>query len=202
MYNVNSPEFKAARDSAEKAYMDAIQKKKLEDETAKQNELNYKVYKDSIDKAYHDKITQERNKKFYEEMRIEDSLTKIQAGIDRQKAIKDSLAEIRERKQQIQRYKDYEAKQKAIREANAKEKAAKQEAHNKWLIDTYGQDIANKMSNHQVVIGWTKEMCVQSWGKPYEVNKTTTKYGVNEQWVYSLKRYLYFEGDKLTATQE
>ncbi|WP_262176540.1 hypothetical protein [Saccharococcus sp. Marseille-Q5394] len=40
------------------------------------------------------------------------------------------------------------------------------------------------------------------WGKPMRVNKTTIKYGVREQWVYSGNRYLYLEDGFVTAIQE
>lgn len=44
-----------------------------------------------------------------------------------------------------------------------------------------------------------------SWGKPDSVNKTTTRYGTNEQWVYEISggrhSYLYFTNGKLTAAQ-
>lgn len=52
-------------------------------------------------------------------------------------------------------------------------------------------------------IGMTKYQVAQEtkWGNPYDVNKTTTKYGVSEQWVYS-SAYLYFENNKLVAIQE
>jgi hypothetical protein len=41
-----------------------------------------------------------------------------------------------------------------------------------------------------------------TWGKPDDVNRTTTKNGVSEQWVYPGDRYLYFEDGILTAIQE
>lgn len=40
-----------------------------------------------------------------------------------------------------------------------------------------------------------------SWGKPDDVNTTTTIYGTREQWVYSGYRYLYFENGILTTIQ-
>lgn len=40
-----------------------------------------------------------------------------------------------------------------------------------------------------------------SWGEPQSVNRTTTRYGVREQWVYGNGNYLYFENGKLTAIQ-
>lgn len=52
-------------------------------------------------------------------------------------------------------------------------------------------------------IGMTKYQVAQEtkWGNPYNVNKTTTKSGLSEQWVYS-RGYLYFENNKLVAIQE
>lgn len=55
--------------------------------------------------------------------------------------------------------------------------------------------------DEKVYIGMTKEQALVSWGPPEEINTTTTKYGSREQWVYSLKCYLYFEGNKLVAIQ-
>ena len=55
-------------------------------------------------------------------------------------------------------------------------------------------------------IGMTADEVRQStWGEPSTINKTTTKYSVNEQWIYksSVKtRYIYFEDGFVTAIQE
>jgi hypothetical protein len=40
-----------------------------------------------------------------------------------------------------------------------------------------------------------------SWGKPQSINRTTTRHGVHEQWVYGSRSYLYFENGVLTAIQ-
>jgi hypothetical protein len=37
----------------------------------------------------------------------------------------------------------------------------------------------------------TDEVLKSSWGKPEDINRTTTSYGKEEQWVYS-GGYLYF----------
>jgi hypothetical protein len=52
-------------------------------------------------------------------------------------------------------------------------------------------------------IGMTTEKLLQSkkWGKPSDINKTTTKYGVSEQWVYS-RGYVYLEDGIVTSIQE
>lgn len=41
-----------------------------------------------------------------------------------------------------------------------------------------------------------------SWGYPQKINKTTTKYGVSEQWVYSGYKYIYLDDGIVTAIQE
>lgn len=52
-------------------------------------------------------------------------------------------------------------------------------------------------------IGMTaEEVRNSSWGKPSDINKTTTAYGVHEQWVYSGNRYIYLDDGIVTAIQE
>lgn len=46
------------------------------------------------------------------------------------------------------------------------------------------------------------EVLDSTWGKPVEVKRTTTEYGVREQWIYSNGKYLYFEEGSLTTMQE
>ena len=41
-----------------------------------------------------------------------------------------------------------------------------------------------------------------SWGIPEDINRTTTKYGTKEQWVYRNGRYLYFEDNVLVSIQD
>jgi len=52
-------------------------------------------------------------------------------------------------------------------------------------------------------IGMTKsEVEKSTWGKPMKVNKTTTKYGIHEQWVYSGNRYIYVDDGVVTGIQD
>lgn len=52
-------------------------------------------------------------------------------------------------------------------------------------------------------IGMTAtEVRNSTWGNPSKINKTTTKYGVHEQWVYSSGRYIYFDDGIVTSIQE
>ena len=70
------------------------------------------------------------------------------------------------------------------------------------LIKKYGKRNALLILENAVKIGFTKEMCVESWGEPYDINRTITRNCIHEQWVYGIGRYLYFEGNILTAIQE
>ncbi|WP_025685376.1 hypothetical protein [Paenibacillus maysiensis] len=52
-------------------------------------------------------------------------------------------------------------------------------------------------------IGMTEQEVLDSkWGLPKRVNKTTTLYGVNEQWVYEHYKYIYLENGVVTAIQD
>ncbi len=52
-------------------------------------------------------------------------------------------------------------------------------------------------------IGMTKDEVLNStWGKPEDINKTTTKYGTREQWCYSGYKYIYFEDGIVTSIQD
>ncbi len=48
------------------------------------------------------------------------------------------------------------------------------------------------------------ELARLSWGRPTRINRTTTEYGVREQWVYrnGRTRYLYFRDGELTTIQD
>ncbi len=53
-----------------------------------------------------------------------------------------------------------------------------------------------------VEIGMSQQAVLESsWGKPESVNRTTTRSGSREQWVYGGRNYLYFENGVLTAIQ-
>jgi len=52
-------------------------------------------------------------------------------------------------------------------------------------------------------IGMTRAEAIDSaWGRPKDINTTTTASAVREQWVYGLSRYLYFVNGILTTIQE
>ena len=76
------------------------------------------------------------------------------------------------------------------------------EQYSQQLIRKFGMSNAKLILNGEVRIGFTKAMCIESWGEPYDINRTITRNGTFEQWVYGLGTYLYFEGNTLTGIQD
>lgn len=89
-----------------------------------------------------------------------------------------------------------------VQERLQKEAAEKvaYEAREKEMIKKYGRRNGRIIAQGKVAIGFTKQMCVDAWGEPKSINKTTNRYGVHEQWVYD-GGYLYFDNGKLTTIQ-
>ncbi len=87
-----------------------------------------------------------------------------------------------------------------IRQAEIEKKAAE----NKKVTEKREEAAAlSKAKQEGVSIGMTQQEVLNSnWGSPKEINKTTTAYGVSEQWVYSGDKYLYFDDGILTGIQE
>lgn len=46
-----------------------------------------------------------------------------------------------------------------------------------------------------------KQVRASNWGAPNSINSTVTAHGVDEQWVYGTRSYLYFHNGVLTAIQ-
>ena len=53
----------------------------------------------------------------------------------------------------------------------------------------------------RVVVGMTACGAIAAWGRPQDINKTTTARGTREQWVYGGRNYLYFTDGRLDAIQ-
>lgn len=62
------------------------------------------------------------------------------------------------------------------------------------------------IDKHNIYIGMTKLAVLASWGRPYDINRTISKFGRHEQWCYGdyehIYNYLYFENDILTSWQD
>lgn len=66
----------------------------------------------------------------------------------------------------------------------------------KWSANAWAY-----IEDGQVWIGMTKAQAQLAWGEPNSVNRTTTRRGVLEQWVYGSGSYLYFANGVLTSYQ-
>jgi len=87
-----------------------------------------------------------------------------------------------------------EAKANKIREKASKKR-------HQSLIKRFGKRNGEKIFKGVIWIGMTKEMALESWGKPEDINRTVSVLSVHEQWVYG-NAYLYFEGGILTSWQD
>ncbi len=102
--------------------------------------------------------------------------------------------------EEAEKYKSTE-EYKIAMEKSKKEQIAFEKKLEKNRIEREKEKLKKKKSEG-VSIGMTQEEVLQSsWGKPKDINKTITKYGVNEQWVYANYNYLYFEDGILVTIQ-
>jgi len=67
----------------------------------------------------------------------------------------------------------------------------------------WDDDACNAVGTGKIHIGMTKAQVKAAWGKPYDINTTTTAYGSREQWVMHEigSTYVYFEDGVCTAIQ-
>jgi hypothetical protein len=169
-----------------------IRKEKIEEfhqESARQRQKDYEKQKNL--REYNIKI-QKRNdslKIVAERVKyVADSIELINEKIENERQRKEEIAYQVKTEQEIKRAKAKRAESEKIRHAE--------------LIRKYGQEKGDLIFNKKVKIGWSKEMCTESWGKPNDINRTTMQDLVREQWVYGLDRYLYFDNGVLTAIQD
>lgn len=89
----------------------------------------------------------------------------------------------------------------AALDARNQRKEADDSAKAEKLAAKLAADEKSRRKREGVTIGMTEqEVLDSSWGAPEKRNKTTTKRGTDEQWVYG-SNYLYFRDGKLRAIQ-
>lgn len=80
------------------------------------------------------------------------------------------------------------------------------EFRRKDLENKFGRNNAGRIMAKQIWIGMTKEMAIESKGRPDDINRSVNEYGTSEQWIYgediSNRRYLYFDDGVLTSWQD
>lgn len=84
--------------------------------------------------------------------------------------------------------------QQAAAEKKRKERLSK-------LTSKYGKIAALKIVEGKVWIGMTKEMMIESWGQPEDINRSVGSWGVHEQCIYG-DTYVYVENGKVASWQD
>lgn len=191
------------------------------DLTNYRNELSYYVNhpmksQDEKNKDIVKKIHEEGKVKYQKELEEKEKQAEYNRGVQRrndslaivkqgQQAIFDSIEDVRHTLEVKEQIAKDQIQKKHNAEIGAKKKIETEEKTKQnrvAIIGKYGSVNGEAILNHKVKIGWTQAMCLESWGKPRDKNKTTTANLINEQWVYSLKKYLYFDNGILTGFQE
>jgi hypothetical protein len=94
-------------------------------------------------------------------------------------------------------------------EAQAEERRKADERAAKWEAERQAEQEVERKKQEAMAkrpgarIGMTAKEVIEktNWGKPESINRTVTRYGVEEQWIYGLGTYLYFTNGRLTAIQ-
>ncbi len=68
--------------------------------------------------------------------------------------------------------------------------------------ELYGEKCAKAIIEEKIYIGMPSGAVKLSWGKPIDINRTISKYGTREQWVYGNGCYLYFDDGILETIQD
>lgn len=86
-------------------------------------------------------------------------------------------------------------KRQQIEEANKKAtiEKLKSEKFLSYAVLKYGNEFGSTIGKHKVKIGMNKEMCSESWGNPFYINKSITFDGEIEIWHFSYGNELYFK---------
>ena len=136
------------------------------------------------------------NKEYSEITSLMENMTKFHPDADEYKAAR-AIQSQAEKDQEAARRKAQAEAEKAERERRAKMSKIER------IMEKYNcdEDIATLISKGQVRRGMTDEQCRAAWGRPYDVNRTTSSWGVHEQWCYRSGNYLYFENGILTTIQ-
>lgn len=66
---------------------------------------------------------------------------------------------------------------------------------------TWTTEMCEAIGKGKIGIGMTEDQVKAAWGNPSRINRTTTSYGVREQWVYNMSSYVYLDEGVVTAIQ-
>jgi hypothetical protein len=91
-----------------------------------------------------------------------------------------------------------EAERQAEREGAA---AAEAERRRTIRAMRWPEATKERVLNRRIALGMTAEMVRLAWGRPTDINRTTTARGTWEQWVYGDGAYVYLQNGVVTAFQ-
>jgi hypothetical protein len=63
-----------------------------------------------------------------------------------------------------------------------------------------GPDFKSEVITHEVKVGMRETEVICSWGRPDHVNKTESRAGSSDQWVYE-RGYVYLRGGRVTSVR-
>lgn len=84
---------------------------------------------------------------------------------------------------------------------DGQEESRARNAAREKAISRQPAELRNVIRSHKIKLGMTPEQVTLAWGRPQDINRTTTLGGTREQWVYGIKSYVYFQGGVVTAIQ-
>ena len=105
-------------------------------------------------------------------------------------------------KEKIRQEKQAQEAQRAKERAEREERAAQDKIEKERAKRLAERKRREAMPSPRIGMTWSQVVNQTSWGKPYDINRTTTARGTREQWVYGERRYLYFDNGVLTAIQD
>ena len=84
----------------------------------------------------------------------------------------------------------------------AKEREKEEEARKSALIWLYGTEEGTAIYENKIWIGMSREQLLESWGRPWDINRTVYSWGVHEQFCYPGSRFVYVEDGEVTSWQD
>ncbi len=135
----------------------------------------------------------------YKEWKLTKIVTKRTYGKDRTFMFRDELENMLT--DHLKRKKLSEAQRQQLAAQQEREAAAAAQKRKQALITKYGDNFGNLIFARKVAIGMSQEMCREAWGRPLDIQTTTTALSTTSVWIYSYKTKLRFTGDKLVKIE-
>jgi hypothetical protein len=110
----------------------------------------------------------------------------------------------RRKKEEVARRLEFEErkrKEEEARQARAEAERKAKAQREARIRSKYSAKDAERIIRGQIWLGMTKEMMIDSWGQPEEINRSVGSWGVHEQCIYG-DTYVYIENVIVTSWQD